>query len=62
MNWHVIAGKGDDDPKKSVHIFTSREEAVNFIDWIQDFNADLNITMKPHLVDTDVRTDAEYQR
>ena len=57
MNWHVIAGKGEDDPKESVHIFTSREEACNFINWIQDFNPDLNITLKPHLVsEKDVAT------
>jgi hypothetical protein len=62
MNWCVTAGKSEDDPKQSIHIFTSRDEACNFINWIQDFNPDLNITMKPYLVNEKDSLNGHQQR
>jgi hypothetical protein len=44
---------GFHEESTSTHIFNTKEEAHRFISWIQNYNADLNITIEePNNEDT----------
>tara|TARA_Y100000310_G_C19972313_1_gene486023 strand:- start:333 stop:485 length:153 start_codon:yes stop_codon:yes gene_type:complete len=44
MKTHVVLTSNDGG--LSTHIFETQTEASNFIDWIQNYNVDLNIEVK----------------
>jgi hypothetical protein len=42
----IVTIDGGNEAKESVHIFSSDQEAVNFVNWMQSYNADLDIKVE----------------
>ena len=42
----IVTINGGDEAKESIHIFSSDQEAVNFVNWMQSYNADLDIKVE----------------
>jgi hypothetical protein len=42
----IVTIDSGNEAKESVHIFSSDQEAVNFVNWMQSYNADLDIKVE----------------